>query len=101
MKKVINGKMYNTETATLVGSWDNGLYDRDFGRCAEDLYKKKTGEFFLCGSGGPMSKYAVCHGNSTSGDTVIIPMTEKEARAWAEQKLSGDEYEAIFGEVEE
>lgn len=101
MKKVINGKMYNTETAMLVGSWDNGLYGNDFGSCSEDLYKKKTGEFFLCGSGGPMSKYAVRCGNNTSGSTTITPMTEKEARIWAEQKLSGEEYETIFGETEE
>ena len=52
MKKIINGKVYDTASAKLVGEWDNGRYGRDFGRCAEELYQKRTGEFFLHGSGG-------------------------------------------------
>ena len=31
----------------------------------------------------------------------IIPLSEDEAREWAEEHLSGDEYEEIFGVVEE
>ena len=30
MKKIINGKMYNTETAKEIGSWNNGRYRSDF-----------------------------------------------------------------------
>ena len=49
-----------------------------------------------------MSKYSVsvdC--NIVSGGSEIIPLTEAEARTWAEEHLDGDEYEEIFGEVEE
>lgn len=102
MKKVINGKMYDTATAELVGSWDNGRYGRDFGRCSEDLYRKRTGEFFLHGDGGPMTKYAVsCGDNEWSGSSKIIPLTYKAAQEWAEEHLDGEEYEAIFGEIVE
>lgn len=102
MKKVINGKMYNTETAKKVGSWGNEYYYNDFRWCAEELYKKKTGEFFLHGNGGAMSKYSVsCGQNSWSGGEEIIPMTDSEAKEWAEKHLDADEYEEIFGEVEE
>lgn len=102
MKKIINGKVYDTESAKLIGEWDNGRYGRDFGRCAEDLYQKRTGEFFLHGGGGPMSKYAVSHGdNEWSGGEKIIPLSYDAAREWAESHLPAEEYEAIFGAVQE
>ena len=102
MKKIINRKLYDTTTAEKVGSWSNNRSYRDFSWCEEELYRKKTGEFFLHGEGGPMSPYArSIDSNSWSGDERIIPMTYEEARDWAERKLTADEYEAIFGEVAE
>ena len=63
---------------------------------------KKTGEFFLYGEGGAMSKYTKsCGDNSWTGAEEIIPMTEEEARKWVEKHGDGDDYEEIFGEVEE
>lgn len=101
MKKIINGKMYNTETAKRVGEWDNGRYG-DFGYCSESLYQKKTGEFFLYGEGGAMSKYVVYYGpNSWGGGEAITPLTEQSAKKWAEDHITAEEYEAIFGEVDE
>jgi hypothetical protein len=97
MRKVINGRTYNTETSKRIGSWDNGIYGRDFRSCEEDLYKNTKGAYFLVGSGGPMSKYAVSHGNETSGGTQLIPMITTEAQEWAEEHLDADEYEAEFG----
>lgn len=102
MKKIINGKKYDTETASKAGSWSNGGGWRDFSHFEEILYRKKTGEFFLYGEGGPMTKYAVSTGqNSWSGGERIIPLTYENARKWAEEHLDGDEYEEIFGEVTE
>lgn len=102
MKKIINGKLYNTETAERVGRWSNGRSTRDFTWCREELYRKKTGEFFLYGEGGPQSPYIrYIDSNSWCGDERIIPMTYDEARDWAERKLDADEYESIFGEVAE
>ena len=101
MKKIINGKKYNTETAKEVAYWDNGLY-RDHGYCEETLYCKRTGEFFLYGKSGPAGKYSyMVSQNCWSGGSDIVPLTEDEVRTWAERKLDVDEYEAIFGEVEE
>jgi hypothetical protein len=100
MKKYINGRKYDTETAQAVGSWSNNRSYGDFSRCEETLYRKKTGEFFLHGEGGPMSRYAKSAGdNSWSGGEEIRPMTFDEAREWAEEQLDGDEYEKIFGEI--
>lgn len=102
MKKIINNKVYDTETAKELGNWDNGRYGNDFSAVSETLYRKKTGEFFLFGEGGPMTKYAVAEGsNSWRGGSRIMPLSFTEAREWAEEHLSGEEYEAIFGEVVE
>ena len=102
MKKIINGKVYDTEKAKAVGEWSNSLGYRDFNWKEETLYRKKTGEFFLFGEGGPNTNYAErIDTNSWSSGSVIIPMTYGEAMEWAEKKLDGDTYESIFGKVEE
>ena len=101
MKKVINGKRYDTETATECGSMSYGEGTRDFRHYSETLYQKRTGEFFLYGEGGPMSQYAEETAlNQWSGGEKITPLTEAEARQWAEKNLDGDDYEKIFS-VEE
>lgn len=102
MKKIICGKIYNTETAKTVGSYSNGVGSRDFSRLEETLFRKKTGEYFLYGEGGPMTRYAVAVGsNSWTGGARIMPMSYDEAKDWAERHLDPDEYEAEFGEVAE
>ena len=102
MKKIINGKVYDTETAKELASWSDGMSFRDFSHMEETLFQKKTGEFFLYGQGGPMTKYAASAGqNSWSGGSKIIPLTWESAREWAEEHLGADEYETIFGEVTE
>nr|DAG17079.1 MAG TPA: Putative plasmid related protein-helix-helix, DNA BINDING PROTEIN [Caudoviricetes sp.] len=101
MKKVINGKVYDTGTARKVGCIDFGLEDRLFG-WSETLFVKRTGEYFLLGEGGPGSKYSVRTGvNESSGSTKIFPLAYDEACKWAEDNLDGDEYIAEFGEIAE
>lgn len=102
MKKIINGKVYDTEKAKELATWSNGGSWRDFKHLEETLYRKKTGEFFLFGEGGPMTQYAEqVELNGWSGGSRFMPMTYAEATKWAEEHLDGDDYEAIFGEVVE
>lgn len=102
MKKIINGKMYDTETAKEVASCYHGEGPRDFRHYSETLYKKRTGEYFLAGEGGPMTHYAVSTGqNSWSGGEKIIPLTYSEATEWAEREMDADDYQAEFGPVSE
>lgn len=96
MKKIINGKLYNTETAKEVASWWNGLGVRDFRNCEESLYLKKTGEYFLFGKGGGASSYAQRFGDMWGYGEKIKPLTEEEAREWAEEHLDADEYLKIW-----
>lgn len=101
MKKILNNKLYNTETAREVGYYQYS-YPSDFNWYRETLYCKRTGEYFLHGEGGGLSHYAeyVCQNGWTGGEK-IIPMAYENAREWAEKKLEPDEYESEFGEVTE
>lgn len=101
MKKIIDGKVYNTETAKECGEYSNIPYVTDFHYYCETLYQKKTGEFFIFGEGNAASKYCKYIGTASTGGCRIVPLTYDEAREWAEDKLTADEYEAIFGEVNE
>ncbi len=101
MKKIIGGKRYDTETAKEMGSYQY-LYRNDFHWFAETLYRKSTGEYFLYGEGGPASRYSRSVGqNEWTGGERIIPLTVEAAQKWAEENLDGDDYESIFGPVEE
>jgi len=102
MKKVINGKLYNTESAKKLGYWSNGISRSDFQFCEETLYKTRSGQYFLHGEGGPMTKYAVsCGQNSWSGGEHIEPINEDTARKWCEEHLDADEYISIWDEPKE
>ena len=102
MKKIINGKMYDTETAKRIGDWNNNCSTTDFNYYMERLFQKKTGEFFLYGEGNAASKYSrSCGQNEWCGSSEIIPLLFEEAREWAEKKLDADTYIGIFGEPEE
>lgn len=99
MKKIINGKLYDTSTAKVIVT-DCGYNVRSFDYYEEELYRKRTGEFFLHGVGGPLTRYAEPVGNfgSRSGER-IIPLTDDEAREYLERFT--DVYIATFGEPEE
>ena len=101
MKKIIGGKKYDTDTAQFLGERSHSN-PSDFGYVYEALYRKRTGEYFLYGSGNAASKYAETVGqNEWSGSEKIMPLTEEAARRWGEKYLDGDDYEAIFGKTEE
>ena len=75
MKRIISGRRYDTNTAKLIGqaSYSNS---RDFTYWHEELYVKRTGEYFLYGVGGPMSKYSQQTGeNEWTGGKEIIPLS--------------------------
>ena len=84
MKQVINHKVYNTETATILATFDNGHSHTDFAYLKEDLYVTAKGSYFLAGEGGASTKYREVSGNSTGPGEKIIPLTGKEALDWCE-----------------
>lgn len=101
MKKIINGAKYDTNTAKCIGKWDNGVSSNDFDYVSEELYRTKSGKYFLYGQGGRNSRYGEWYGNTGGCGEQIMPMTREDAQVWAEKQLDGDGYETIFGEVPE
>ena len=95
MKKIINGKRYDTDTAKEVGYFSRNPGQLD--ALTETLYRKNTGEFFLHGCGGPQTRYANADGLSgwSSGER-ILPLSITEAKEWAEAHMTAEEYEAVF-----
>ena len=82
MKKVIRGLYYDTDTAKKLAGYYPVPYDvTNFRHYSEELYKKRTGEYFLYGEGGPMSPYAEYAGpnEATDGEEIneILPSTFK------------------------
>jgi len=97
MKAIINGKLYDTQTAEELAGDSYGC-SGDFERWDETLYRTKSGSYFIAGSGGPKTKYMRVVGqNEWSGGHAIIPLSEEEAKVWMEQHATADEYEAAFG----
>ena len=101
MKRIINGRRYDTDTAREVASCSHGDGPRDFRYYSETLYCKRSGEYFLAGEGGPMTKYARPVGNARTGGENVFPLTYEQARDWAEREMDADDYEAEFGPAPE
>ena len=101
MKVIRNRKLYDTTTAELLGTYESPYYTSDYHYYQESLYRKKNGEFFLAGWGGPMTRYAedYCDGRGSGSD--ISPIDAEEAKDWVESHLSAAAYIEIFGVVEE
>ena len=101
MKKVIQGVLCDTSTAKFLGE-ASYLSDRDLAHWSEELYRTKSGKYFLYGEGGPASRYAVTIGQDEwSGGEKIQLLSRETAMEWAEEHLDGDEYIAAFGNPEE
>jgi len=87
MKRIINGKKYNTDTANIIIKLESEYNKSSTDYYCFKLYKKCSGEFFLC---------TYC---SDRADFITL-LSKDEAKKWVEDKAN-DYYEEIFGEVEE
>ena len=96
MKKMINGKRYDTETARYIGSCSSDYSVTNPRYFEESLYLKRTGEFFFFFLGGGMSRYATGVSGSMTGNEKIIPISSEEARRWGKKHLEVEKYEEVF-----
>jgi hypothetical protein len=90
-KRIINGKTYNTETATLLAKeTPGGQYGGEF----DELYQTRHGAYF---------RHSGDWGASTpDGPLVEVePLTPPEAQAWMEEHASAALIEKHFGEQPE
>lgn len=119
MKRIIEGRAYNTDTATRIARDDRG-HGRD-GSFAI-LYQTRDGAFFLAGAGGELSEWARPDGETPryswtmrwdetlqqyrvgldDGDVADIrPLTGEEARAWLVETQQHFVFDHLFGETPE
>ena len=98
MKRIINRKVYNTQTAVSIAEWDNGLGRTDFNAIEETLYKTKKGQYFLHAWGGAATCYSESYGNCSSEGQTIKLFDENEAINWLEKKGFVTEIEEHFSD---
>jgi hypothetical protein len=103
MRKIVDGKVYNTETALQVCDISPSGFSRgDFQYEDTYLYKSPKGTFFVSGIGGPMTRWAQSEGQSgRRGGSGLEVIDIDEARALCERHGTAAEFEAAFGEPEE
>jgi hypothetical protein len=78
MKTAFSGDRYDTTKADLIGEAFNDV--SNFERWRAKLYRTpRAGKYFLAGEGGWLTRW--------KGGEGIIPVSEKEARAWAKRYL--------------
>lgn len=87
MKRIINGKKYDTETAKVVINCESNFAKSSPIYFCRKLYQKTTGEFFEWFY-------------NSSGDDKITPLSNSEVKLWVEINANM-RYEELFGEVEE
>jgi predicted HicB family RNase H-like nuclease len=83
-KRIINGRTYNTETATLLGR-----HEYDELPFEDALFKTRHGAYFF---------YRLSQADATEE---IKPFTPEAAQQWMEKYCSADRLEAEFGEMPE
>lgn len=98
MKKHINNRLYDTDKAFEIETYNNQYYDFDCRYIKETLYQKQNGEYFLLAQGGSWTKYRKPRKRGGfSGDTVIVPLSIDEAKEWVKAHLDDETYILIFG----
>jgi hypothetical protein len=98
MKRIIDGRIYDTATAEEICELRNTANRGDFRWEATSLYRSPKGAFFLAGQGGAMSRWAqAAQGGGHGGGEGMVLVPEDEARALVEEHASVAVYVATFG----
>lgn len=100
MQFIKNDKLYDTDTAKLIETKYKYIYQpypfADI-EIRHSLYQKSNGEFFLF-----KGNYGKLFGSTwLLNKPTIKPLTEEEAKEWAEDNLNTTEYINIFGPISE
>lgn len=103
MKRVIDGRIYDTETATRI--CEVGCETGDFQGHTTALYKSPKGTFFLAGKGGPLSMWARSTGGGpdsrSSGEGLRLVDAAEAADIVEAEGLDPDRMKAAGFPVEE
>lgn len=102
MKKIIHGRVYDTDTAMLIARADHAnVKDATGNACEQALHRKKTGEFFVhLISGTSITLHDILGADYRQGRG-IYPLTYEQTQKWAEAELTAEEWTSIFGDPDE
>lgn len=101
MKKIINGKVYDTEKAQLIAeAHHDNIKDADGKSLKQWLYRKKTGEYFVQVEGAALELQNIFQ-HDYKPNAGIYPLTYEQAQRWAEKELTAEQWETIFGDPED
>lgn len=101
MKKIINGKVYDTEKAQLIAeAHHDNIKDADGKSLKQWFYRKKTGEFFVQVDGAAIELQNIFQ-HDYKPNAGIYPLTYEQAQRWAERELTAEKWEEIFGDPED
>ena len=94
MKKRIDGKLYDTETAECLGIYQH-FDGNTFHYLREALYQTKKETYFIYSRHDAENP---CIDDFVSGmDVPILLFSREDAMLWAEIRLSAEEYFNAFG----
>lgn len=79
MKRIIEGKTYNTDTAQYICDLDCRANRGDFGWHDTKLYRSPKGQFFIAGKGGAMSMWSQPVGTNCRGGGSGIRLVDEGA----------------------
>lgn len=92
MRKILKNKVYDTATAQYIGAY-LGQWENETRWFREELYKKRTGEYFLYSEGGADSP----HGKDGDVSEEITPLSFENAKLWGEKRLDPNVCDMEFG----
>ena len=97
MRKVIDGKVYDTKTATNIAIWEPNPDTGNFHYICETLCRTRKGKYFVHGCGHGFTKWAWSDGRNSGMGEGIEPLTDDEALHWCEKRgVSADIIEELF-----
>jgi len=96
MKKIIDYKLYDTDTAETIVTWRNGYPKEDIRHCLQKLYRTNEGRWFLYGEGGYLSIYGTIHESIPCGGRDVFAFTDGEAFVWLAKRNFVDEVQQYF-----
>ncbi|MDG5760489.1 hypothetical protein QA600_14200 [Natronococcus sp. A-GB1] len=91
MQRVINRKVYDTDSADRIAKHGAIVDKGDFHALAETLYKDSNGEYFLHCQGGAATEYAEQTPNGTTYGETLELLTKEEALDWCEKRSASSE----------
>ena len=96
MRRVIRGKRYDTDKATLVAETTSGGAPNDFRYWQESLYRSPRGNWFVVGCGHAMTQWATHTVDGSGWGEGLRPIEPRAALQWLEDAGETEQIDKYF-----